>query len=222
MAGSQQFRLGVLGSGQGSNFVAIAEACAAGNHSGAGGTGHQRRTNGGHPAARQRTGHSLPASYLLASIAHGSKKRTEQQYIDALREARVDLIVLAGFMRVLKDGFLNAFAGRIVNIPPFPAAVVPRVWRHGNRRSIMGSKSRAAQSIMSMRESIPALSSAQQSVPVLDSDTPETLHQRIHAAEHQLYPECVAAVARGAIRIERPPCPACLSGRVAGGGSSRV
>jgi phosphoribosylglycinamide formyltransferase-1 len=41
----------------------------------------------------------------------------------------------------------------------------------------------------------------QQTVPVLDTDTPESLHQRIHAAEHELYPECVAAIARGEISV---------------------
>ncbi|HXB58647.1 MAG TPA: formyltransferase family protein, partial [Candidatus Acidoferrales bacterium] len=41
----------------------------------------------------------------------------------------------------------------------------------------------------------------QETVPVLDNDTPETLHQRIHAAEHQLYPECVAAITRGEVSV---------------------
>ncbi len=200
MAGSQQFRLGVLGSGQGSNFVAIAEACAAGTI----------------PAQVTLVISDVPTAGILQRasergitsrfISPGKyrtrlEEETEQQYIDALREARVDLIVLAGFMRVLKDGFLNAFAGRIVNIHPslLPSFPGLAAWKQALDHGVKVTGC-TVHYVDAGVDSGPII--GQQSVPVLDSDTAESLHQRIHAAEHQLYPECVAAVARGAIRIE--------------------
>jgi len=70
--------------------------------------------------------HDIPACYLPPGRFRTKlDEETERTYIEALRAAEVDLVVLAGFMRVLKDGFLVAFAGRIVN-PPLLAAILPR------------------------------------------------------------------------------------------------
>ena len=111
------FRLGILGSGKGSNFVAIAEACAAGripaqvalvlsDVEGAGILNH----------ARER---KLPARYIPpGKFRTKLDEEAERAFVGALQEAKVDLVVLAGFMRVLKGDFLRAFEGRIVNIHP--------------------------------------------------------------------------------------------------------
>ena len=109
-------------------------------------------------------------------------------------------MVLAGFMRVLKDGFLRAFAGRIVNIHPslLPSFPGLEAWKqafdHGVK--IAGC---TVHFVDSGVDSGPII--GQQAMPVLDDDTPETLHQRIHAAEHELYPACVAALASGRVRV---------------------
>jgi phosphoribosylglycinamide formyltransferase-1 len=200
MAGSQQFRLGVLGSGQGSNFVAIAEACAAGTI-----PAEVALVISDMPEAgilQRASERGIPARFMFpGKYRTRLEDETEQQYIAALRGAKVDLIVLAGFMRVLKASFLNAFAGKIVNIhpsllPSFPGlAAWKQALEHGAK--VTGC---TVHYVDAGVDSGPII--GQQAVPVLDTDTPETLHQRIHAAEHQLYPECVAAVAKGAIRIE--------------------
>jgi phosphoribosylglycinamide formyltransferase-1 len=193
------FRIGVLGSGKGSNFVAIADACAAGTV----------------PAevalvvsdvaearilarARER---SIPARFMPpGKFRTRLDEDAERAYVAALQTAEVDLVVLAGFMRVLKDEFLRAFAGRIVNIhpsllPSFPGlAAWQQALAHGVR--VTGC---TVHYVDAGVDSGPII--GQQTVPVLDDDTPAALHQRIQLAEHALYPQCVAAIARGEIAV---------------------
>ena len=194
------FRLGVLGSGKGSNFVAIAEACAVrhipaevalvlGDVADAGILAH----------ATQR---GIPERFLApGKFRTKLDEEAERAYVGALQEAKVDLIVLAGFMRVLKGGFLRAFEGRIVNIHPSLLPSFPGLesWKqaldHGVR--VTGC---TVHFVDAGVDSGPII--GQQAVPVLDDDTPATLHQRIHAAEHELYPKCVAALARGDISVQ--------------------
>jgi len=124
----------------------------------------------------------------------------ERAFVAALQAAQVDLIVLAGFMRVLKGDFLRAFAGRIVNIHPSLLPCFPGLqsWKqaldHGVK--VAGCTVHFVDAGVDSGAII-----GQSAVPVLDNDTPETLHQRIHAAEHELYPRCVAALARREISV---------------------
>jgi len=197
---SGEFRLGILGSGAGSNFVAIADACATGSVparvalvlSDVEGAGILDR-------ARERG--------VEARCIQPGKFRTkldedaEQAYLAALKEARVDLVVLAGFMRILKGAFLQAFENRVVNIHPslLPAFPGMASWKqaldHGTK--VTGC---TVHFVDQGVDSGPII--AQRAVPILPDDTPETLHQRIHQAEHVLYPQCVAAIARGEVRVE--------------------
>ena len=118
----------------------------------------------------------------------------------ALQAAKVDLIVLAGFMRVLKGDFLRAFEGRIVNIHPslLPSFPGLEAWKqaldHGVK--VTGCTVHFVDAGVDSGAII-----GQQTVPVLDHDTPEMLHHRIHASEHELYPKCIAAIARGEISV---------------------
>jgi phosphoribosylglycinamide formyltransferase-1 len=191
--------LGVLGSGKGSNFVAIADAVAAGkipasvaivlsDVEGAGILAH----------ARDR---KIPAQFIPpGKFRTKLDEDAERAFVSALQAAQVDLIVLAGFMRVLKGEFLRAFEGRIINIhpsllPSFPGLEAwKQVLNHGVK--VTGCTVHFVDAGVDCGPII-----GQQTVPVLDNDTPETLHQRIQAAEHELYPKCVAAIARGEISI---------------------
>jgi phosphoribosylglycinamide formyltransferase-1 len=200
MAGSQHFRLGVLGSGQGSNFVAIAEACASGAIPAEVGLVISDMPTAG--ILQRAAERGIPTRFMApGKFRTRLEDEAEQQYIAALREAKVDLIVLAGFMRVLKTGFLNAFAGKIVNIHPslLPSFPGLAAWKQALEHGVKVTGC-TVHYVDAGVDSGPII--GQQAVPVLDTDTPETLHHRIHAAEHQLYPECVAAIAKGAIRIE--------------------
>ncbi|HEX5221252.1 MAG TPA: phosphoribosylglycinamide formyltransferase, partial [Verrucomicrobiae bacterium] len=122
-------------------------------------------------------------------------------YVSALQEARVDLIVLAGFMRVLKGDFLRAFEGRIVNIHPslLPSFPGLEAWKQALDYGVKvtGCTVHFVDAGVDSGAII-----GQQTVAVLDDDTAATLHARIHAAEHELYPQCVAAIARGEIFVQ--------------------
>lgn len=196
---SNPFRIGVLGSGKGSNFVAIADAIAAGSiPAEVGIVLSDVETAGILAHARDR---KLPAKFIPpGKFRTKLDEDAERAFVTGLQEAKVDLIVLAGFMRVLKGDFLRAFEGRIVNIHPslLPSFPGLEAWKqaldHGVK--VAGCTVHFVDAGVDSGAII-----GQQTVPVLDNDTPETLHQRIHAAEHELYPQCVAAVARGDISV---------------------
>jgi len=194
------FRLGVLGSGRGSNFVALASAITEGlvparvalvlsDVEEAGILEHARRRN-------------LPARFISPGKFRTKLDETaERAYVAALQESQVDLIVLAGFMRVLKGEFLRAFEGRIVNIHPslLPSFPGLEAWKqaldHGVK--VTGCTVHFVDAGVDSGAII-----GQQTVPVLDDDTPATLHERIHEAEHELYPRCIASIARGEVLVK--------------------
>ena len=199
MISERVFRLGILGSGKGSNFVAIAEACAEGKVpaqvalvlSDVADAGILER-------ARER---SIPARYIPpGKFRTKLEEEAERAYIAALQAAQVDLVALAGFMRVLKGEFLRAFAGRIINIHPslLPSFPGLEAWKQALDHGVKVTGC-TVHFVDAGVDSGPII--GQQTVPVMDDDTSETLHQRIHAAEHELYPRCVAALAAGQVQV---------------------
>jgi len=200
MPNEHEFRLGILGSGKGSNFVAIAEACLQGAvpaHIGL--VVSDVPDSGILQGARER---GLPAQF----IAPGKfRTRLEPSAEDALRDAllnaEVDLVVLAGFMRILKGQVLDAFQGRVVNIHPslLPSFPGLHAWEQALDHGVKVTGC-TVHFVDAAIDAGPIID--QQAVPVLQEDTPESLHQRIQVAEHELYPRAVAAIARGEVRIE--------------------
>lgn len=193
-------RLGVLGSGTGSNFVAIAEACAEGRIPARVALVLSDVPDAGILARARERG--VPARYLPPGPFRTKlDEASEAAYVQALQEAGVDWVVLAGFMRVLKSTFLRAYEGRIVNIhpsllPSFPGLGAWRqAWEYGVK--VTGC---TVHFVDAGIDSGPII--GQQAVPVLDEDTPETLWQRIHRAEHELYPRCLAALVRGELVVQ--------------------
>jgi phosphoribosylglycinamide formyltransferase-1 len=194
-----KFRLGVLGSGKGSNFVAIANAVAAGkipadvavvlsDVEGAGILAHARD--------RKIAAQFIPPGKFRTKL----DEEAERAFVGALQAAKVDLIVLAGFMRVLKGEFLRAFEGRIVNIHPslLPSFPGLEAWKQALDHGVKLTGC-TVHFVDAGVDAGPII--GQQAVPVLDNDTPEMLHHRIQAAEHELYPKCIAAIARGEISV---------------------
>lgn len=115
----------------------------------------------------------------------------EARFIAAVREAQADLVVLAGFMRVLKAGFLNAFAGKIINLhpsllPAFPGLDgIGQAWRAGVKETgctvhYVTLEVDAGRIIDQARVSVEA------------GETLESLTAKVHAAEHQLLPAVIA------------------------------
>jgi len=125
----------------------------------------------------------------------------ERAYVAALREARVDLIVLAGFMRILKGEFLRAFPQRVLNIHPALLPAFPGL--EGWKQALDYGVKVTGCTIHFVDQGIdtgPIV--VQRAVPVLDDDTPATLHARIQEAERVAYPEAIAAVLGGRITVE--------------------
>ena len=200
MSNQRKFRIGVLGSGKGSNFVAIADACAAGTVpaevalvlSDVEQAGILER-------ARER---KIDARFIApGKFRTKLDEDAERAFIEAMRSAQVDLVALAGFMRVLKGEFLREFEGRIVNIHPslLPSFPGLEAWKQALDYGVKVTGC-TVHFVDAGVDSGPII--GQQTVPVLDSDTPETLHQRIHLAEHALYPRVVASLARGEVALK--------------------
>lgn len=199
MTEAKTFKLGVLGSGKGSNFVAIADACAAGlvpatvslvisDVAEAGILSHAAQRN-------------IPARHIApGKFRTKLDEVAEKAYITALQEAQVDLVVLAGFMRILKGDFLRAFPQRVVNIHPslLPSFPGLEAWRQALEYGVKftGCTVHYVDQGIDTGAII-----GQKTVPVLDGDTSATLHERIQQAERALYPEAIAAIARGQVKV---------------------
>ncbi len=196
---NNKFRLGVLGSGKGSNFAAIADAITAGKIPAETAIVLSDAENAGilsHARGRNIPERFIPPGKFRTKL----DEESERSYIAALQAANVDMVVLAGFMRVLKGDFLRAFEGRIVNIHPslLPSFPGLEAWKQALDHGVKVTGC-TVHFVDAGVDAGPII--GQQTVPVLDNDTPESLHARIHATEHELYPKCVAAIARGEISI---------------------
>ncbi len=135
-------------------------------------------------------------------VPHGGKSREafDAELDAALRAAGAELVVLAGFMRILSDGFARAWEGRLINIHPslLPAYRGTKV----HERVIAAGE---AESGASVHFVVPELDAgpviAQARVPVEPGDTPESLATRILAVEHKLYPDALKLLADGKVRL---------------------
>jgi phosphoribosylglycinamide formyltransferase-1 len=194
------FRLGILGSGKGSNLVAIAEACAAGQIPAEIALVLSDVADAGILArARER---NLPAEFIApGKFRTKLDEEAEQAFVKRLNEARVDLIVLAGFMRILKGEFLRAFANRVVNIHPslLPAFPGLDAWKQALDYGVKVTGC-TVHFVDQGIDSGPIL--GQETVPVLADDTPAVLHERIQQAERRLYPRVVRVLAEGRVTVK--------------------
>lgn len=150
-----------------------------------------------HARSRGIPARYLPPGRFRTKLDEGS----EEAFRDQLLEARVDLVVLAGFMRILKGGFLRAFPERVVNIHPslLPAFPGLEAWKQALDHGVKVTGC-TVHFVDEGVDSGPIL--GQLAVGVRDGDTPATLHARIQDAERRLYPAAVAALARGQIKVE--------------------
>jgi phosphoribosylglycinamide formyltransferase-1 len=198
--GQSQFRLGILGSGKGSNCVAIADACAAGIIPARVAIVISDVENAGILARAKERG--LENRYIVpGKFRTKLDEAAEAAFVAALLEARVDLVVLAGFMRILKGEFLRTFAKKVVNIHPslLPSFPGLEAWKQALDYGVKVT----GVTVHFVDQGIdtgPIIS--QETVSVLSTDTAETLHARIQEAEHRVYPAAVAAFARGEVKID--------------------
>ena len=184
-------RLVILGSGRGSNAEAILKAQEAGQ------LGSARvaaifsdRSDAAILALGPRFG--VPAKFIdPAPFKTKLEGEGEARFVAAVHGAQPDLVVLAGFMRVLKPGFLNAFAGRIINLhpsllPEFPGLdAIGQAWRAGVKTTGC-----TVHAVTLEVDGGPIIEQAK--VGLEPGDTLETLAARVHAAEHRLLPAVIA------------------------------
>ena len=132
-------------------------------------------------------------------------EEAERAYLERLLAAQVDLVVLAGFMRILKGDFLRAFPLRVVNIHPslLPAFPGLEAWKQALDHGVKVTGC-TVHYVDQGVDSGPII--GQETVPVLAEDTAGMLHERIQQAERALYPRCVAAIAADKIVVRGRQC----------------
>lgn len=182
--------LGILGSGRGSNCRAILEQIRAGKLSADVGVVVSDVFNAGILDIAREFG--VPNIYLPpGNFRTRLEPKVEVELVRLLRDAGVELVVLAGFMRVLKEAMLTAFPQRIINIHPSLLPKFPGIeaWKQALAagEKITGCSVHYVDAGIDSGEII-----AQRKVVVLPDDTPESLHARIQVAERALYPEVIA------------------------------
>jgi phosphoribosylglycinamide formyltransferase-1 len=191
-------RLGILISGRGSNMSAIAAAVREGRLDAEIAVVISNRPDA-EGLERAREAHL--ETLCLDHRGYPSRAEFDAALVDVLRARQVDLVCLAGFMRLLGPGFVNAFRHRILNIhpsllPAFPGVDAQRrAWAHGVRISGV-----TVHLVTDELDAGPIV--LQHPVPVRDDDTPETLAARILLEEHRIYPEAIALVLAGRWRLE--------------------
>ena len=190
-------RLGILLSGRGSNFLAIAEAIAQGRLANAtiAVVISNRRDAPGIAAARS-------AGFATEVIEPQGRKRVEQdaEIVARLREHQVDLVCLAGYMRLLSPEFVRAFPQRILNIHPSLLPAFPGL--DAQRQAIEYGVTVSGCTVHFVDEELDhGVIVLQKTVPVLANDDEHTLVARILVQEHVAYAEAIDRVISGEYRF---------------------
>ena len=198
MSAPRKLRLGVLASGSGSNLQAIIDRCAdssidaeivlvLSNVPGAG--------------ALSRAEQAGIATALIDHRTFADRTAFDQAVVHALQAASVDLVVLAGFMRLISDPFIAAFPERIINIHPALLPAFPGL--HVQKKALEAGARFAGCSVHFVDGGVdtgPII--IQAVVPILDDDDEASLSARILVQEHRVYPRAIQLIAEGRLRIE--------------------
>jgi phosphoribosylglycinamide formyltransferase-1 len=190
-------RLGILLSGRGSNFEAIAQNVLSGQLPCEIGLVF---SNSPEAAGLQR---AREFGFPCESIRSAGVERTEfdSQVVDLLKQHRIDWVCLAGYMRLLSGGFVSQFRHRILNIHPSLLPAFPGL--DAQYQALTHGVKVAGCTVHFVDENLdsgPII--LQSAVPVQDYDTPETLSARILVEEHRIYSEAIAWMLQGNYRIE--------------------
>lgn len=191
-------KLLVLISGNGSNLQAIIDACAA-------------KTLGAEivgvisnvPTAfgLERAKRAGIATAVVDHKAFASRADFDSAVLKTMQQFDVDLVVLAGFMRILSADLVNAYAGRMINIHPSLLPKYPGL--HTHQRALEAGDTEHGCTIHFVTADLdggPLI--AQSRCPVLAGDDPATLAERVHPLEHTLYPAVIAWYASGRLRYQ--------------------
>ena len=187
---AKTFRVGILISGRGSNMVALIDAAQAGMipHAEVAVVISDQTAAPGLDRAKERGIESV-----VIERRGRPREEHDRDVISALRDRNIDLICLAGYMRILSNEFIEAFRGRILNIHPSLLPSFPGLEPH--KQALDNGVDYSGCTVHFVDETLdggPIV--AQRVVPVMAGDTVDTLSARILEQEHKLYPEAVAQV----------------------------
>lgn len=190
MSSNNKARLAVLVSGNGTNLEAIIQAA----------------KNENYPAlvsvvlsdqrdcfalARARK-HGIPAVFIDPKL-FPTKEAYDQMLVTTIKEYKIDLVVLAGFMRILSPLFVRSFPHQILNIHPSLLPDLPGL--NAVKKALDAHLTKTGCTIHYVDEGVdtgPAI--LQEEIPIRPDDTEESLHNRIHTVEHRLYPQAIKLV----------------------------
>jgi phosphoribosylglycinamide formyltransferase 1 len=190
-------RIGVLVSGSGTNLQSILDACAA----------DQLKarvvcviSNKADAFALERAKSAGVAALHLDHRAHSGREAYDQALVATLREFGVQLVVMAGFMRIITPVLLDAFPNAVMNIHPALLPAFPGL--HAQRQALDYGVKVAGCTVHLVdpgTDTGPII--LQATVPVLDEDTEQTLSARIQKEEHRIYPEAIGLFAQGRLQV---------------------
>lgn len=193
-------KIGILGSGSGTNMQSICDAisahtldarivCVASDVPNAGILDRAKK-------------HGIPCRYIdPAPFKTKLEGRAEDEYIEFLSAYGADVVVLAGFMRIVKKKMLDKYHDRVVNIHPALLPAFPGIaaWKQALEYGVKITGC-TVHLVDSGTDTGPII--VQKPVPVLEGDTPDSLHKRIQEQEHKAYPEALQILAAGKWRKE--------------------
>jgi phosphoribosylglycinamide formyltransferase 1 len=190
-------KLGVLVSGRGTNLQALIDAAKKGEMGGEIAI-VVSNVEGAFALERARQA-GIPALFR----DHRGRKREDfdAELLTICREHGVEVVCLAGYMRLLSPGFVRAYAGRVLNVHPSLLPAFPGL--EAQRQALEAGVKVSGATVHVVDEGLdtgPIL--LQEAVPVLDSDTVESLSARILEAEHRIYPRAARAMLEGRVRFE--------------------
>jgi phosphoribosylglycinamide formyltransferase-1 len=190
-------RIVILISGRGSNMESIVRACASqGWDARVAAVVSNRADAAGLEFARQ---HGIE-THVVAHAAHATRDAFDAALAESIDAHAADLVVLAGFMRILGPAFVSRYAGRLLNVHP---SLLPAfTGLHTHRRAIEAGCKLAGATVHYVTDALdhgPIV--AQAVVPVLPHDTPDALAARVLAREHELYPRAIRWHLQGLLEV---------------------
>ena len=194
--------IAVFASGRGTNLEAILEAVKNGDISGQVALVISDQENAQALQRAQRWG---VKALFIKPKEYKSREQYDRVLVDQLKADKIDLVVLAGFMRLLTPLFVQAFPLQIMNIHPSLLPSFPGL--EGVEQALSYGVKVSGCTVHFIDEGLdtgPVI--LQEAVPVIQEDTIETLHQRIHASEYRLYPTAIDLFCREKLKVEGRRC----------------